>query len=130
MRTLVLLSLALLSFGLTACKNEISATLTVEGEPFVPTACRSGEHSGFMGVDLIEEASDRTLRLVQTPANQPLAIWIAGTETIELGPCGTLSIGYQNSTINDIRNVEGNASLECEAGERVVTGTVAFKNCH
>lgn len=35
-----------------------------------------------------------------------------------------------NSTINDIRNVEGNASLECEAGERVVTGTVAFKNCH
>ena len=124
-----MLSIVVLSLGATACTNEISAALTVDGTAFVPTSCRSGEHHNFMGVDLADE-SDRTLRLVQTPANQPIAIWIAGTETIEIGPCGTLSVQRQSSTINDIRNVEGNATLECEVNEHTIAGTVSFKNCH
>lgn len=115
--------------GAAACTNEITASLELDGTPFEPSSCQSGERNNFMGVDLIEE-SGRVLRLAQSPANQPIAIVMANGTTTEVGPCGEMSVQRQNSTINDITNVEGNATLECDAKDHEVKGTVTFKNCH
>jgi len=113
----------------SACTNEISATLKVDGVDFVPTSCRSGQVNNFMGVDLVSDSGDM-LRLVQPPNNQPLAILFQNGNASEVGSCGTMTIGRQNSTINNVVNVEGEASLTCEAAGHKIAGTVTFKNCH
>lgn len=124
----LILALAVL-LPCVACKPEISADLKIDGEPFQPTACRSGQIKNFSGVDLIDNAG-RTLRLAQSLTNQPQAILIAGDQVIDLGPCGTMTVNRQNSTVNDVTNVEGQAILECEGSEHSVIGAVSFKNCH
>lgn|GEM_PF-1546334 len=121
-------SLALL-VGVAGCTNEITAELLVDGEVFEPTSCRSGQANGFAGVDLIDN-SRRTLRLVQSPTNQPQAILLAGEQVVDVGLCGTLSVQRQDSTINDVTNVMGEARLACETTEHSVAGSVSFKNCH
>lgn len=127
-RPSTILCAALLALGLLGCKNELTAELTVDGESFVPTSCQSGEHQNFMGVSLIDDSGD-TLRLVQSPSNEPQAIWMS-TETVDFGTCGRLHVAKQSSEINNITNVEGTATLDCTAGEHTIKGTVAFKNCH
>ncbi|PRQ09428.1 hypothetical protein [Enhygromyxa salina] len=112
----------------TACTNEITATLKVDGESFVPTSCRAGQLNNFAGVDLIDDAG-QTLRLVQSPTNESNAI-LLGAKTVEFGACGTFSVERQSSAVNDITNVMGEAKLDCEADGRSVSGTVSFKNCH
>ena len=114
---------------LSGCKNEISANLTIDGETFQPTSCRSGQLNNFAGVDLVDNGG-RTLRLANSPSMKPTAILIAGTQVVELGPCGTMSVQRQNSSVNEVTNVEGNATLECEAEGHSIKGTVSFKNCH
>ncbi len=114
---------------MAGCTNEITAKMAVDGNPFTPTSCRSGQVNNFMGVDLIDDAG-KMVRLVQPPTNKPVAILFVDGEVIELGSCGTMTIANQNSTINNIVNVEGQAVLECEAQGRRISGNVTFKNCH
>jgi hypothetical protein len=123
------LPLAALLACTIGCKAELSANLKVDGNTFGPSSCRSGEPNGFAGVDLIDDGG-ATLRVVQTPTMQPHAILIIGQEIVDLGPCGTMSLERQNSMVNDITNVMGNATLKCEANGHAVVGTVSFKNCH
>ena len=123
----LLLIAALACLG--GCKSEITSDLTVDGESFQPTSCRSGQHNNFAGVDLIDNGG-RILRLANSPSMKPTAILIAGSQVVEVGPCGSMSVQRQNSSVNDITNVEGNASLECESEGHSVEGTVAFRNCH
>ena len=113
----------------TACSAELSADITINSSAFTPTSCRSGQVNGFSGVDLIDD-KEQTLRLVQTPANKPLVILFEGEKPLEFGECGTLSLDRQNSTINDITNVMGKATLDCKLEDRAVSGTLTFKNCH
>lgn len=108
---------------------ELEADLKVDGEAFEPTSCESGQRYSFSGVDLIDH-SGRKVRLVQSPNMSPSAILIAGNQVVELGECGSLTVERQNSMVNDITNVAGNATLKCEAAGHVVEGTVRFKNCH
>ncbi|KIG17323.1 hypothetical protein DB30_03380 [Enhygromyxa salina] len=120
--------LAALLLCTTACTNEITATLKIDDKSFVPTSCRAGQLNGFAGVDLIDDAG-QTLRLVQSPTNEPNAI-LLGDKAVEFGACGSFSVERQTSSVNDITNVMGEAKLECEAEGRKVSGTVTFKNCH
>lgn len=120
--------LAALLLCTAACTAEITAALNVDDGSFVPTSCRAGQLNGFAGVDLID-AGGRTLRLVQTPTNEPNAI-LLGDQTVDFGVCGSLSVERQTSTVNDITNVMGEAKLDCEAEGHKVSGTVTFKNCH
>lgn len=113
----------------TGCTAELTSALKVDGESFVPTSCRSGQLNSFSGVDLVDDQG-RTLRLVQSPTNQPNAIVLAGQGAVELGNCGSMSVTRQNSTVNDIANVMGEATLECEVDGHSVSGTISFKNCH
>ncbi|WP_106393184.1 hypothetical protein [Enhygromyxa salina] len=121
--------LAALLLSTTACVAELGGALKVDGESFTPTSCRAGQVNGFQGVDLIDE-SGRTVRLVQTPTNQPNAILIAGQQVIDLGVCGTMSVERQTSSVNDVTNVMGEATLACEAEGHSLSGTATFKNCH
>ena len=126
-----LLGFAVLSLALTvACTNKLSGEVTVDDQPFVIESCESGQRNGFVGVDLT--ASDgRRLRVVQTPSGAPQVFLFAG-EAVgqELGACGSFTIQFQNSTINDIKNVMGEARLDCTTDEHRVKGTVTFENCH
>lgn len=114
--------------GTLGCKNEISAELQVDGQPFHPSSCRSGQVNGFAGVDLIDDG--RTLRIVQTPTTEPQAILLGGEQVVDFGLCGSMSLERQGSTVNDIANVMGAATLKCEAAGHSIEGTVSFKNCH
>lgn len=72
------------------------------------------------------------LRLVATPAGTSQVFYFAkGSETGDpVGDCGPLTVTRQNSTINNITNVEGHAKLKCEGGGHKVEGSVSFSNCH
>ena len=126
-RTLLYVA-ALLTLG---CKAKLSGDLTVDGKPFTAESCRSGQASGFSGVDLVD-ADGRKLRLVQIPNGTGAAILFPPGATVgdEVGGCGPLSVSTQSSTINNIRNVEGSATLECSNPKHSVKGAVTFENCH
>jgi hypothetical protein len=121
-----------LVFGLgLACSNKISGDVTLDNSPFTFKSCRSGQAFGFYGVDL-QDRDGRRLRLVVLPSGEPSLFYFAsGAATgVDLGACGTVSVVQQSSTINDIRNVMGKASLACTKGGHTVKGTVVFENCH
>src|SRR5690242_11566296 len=124
MRRFLLLAATLL-VCLSACRAKLSSTLQVDGKAFTPSSCRSGEFNNFMGVDLIDDAG-LTLRLVQSPANKSSAILIDGDNVSELGECGKMTSQRQSSSVNEIFNIEGQATLECKNGEHSVSGTVSF----
>ena len=119
------------SLALVACTNKLTGELDVKGEKFVPESCRSGQALGFSGVEL--SAKDgRRVRIAQTAAGDGMAIFFAANETkgIELGKCGAFSIEKQSSRINDIYNVKGSATMECDAEGVSIKGSITFENCH
>lgn len=124
-------SVAALSLCLAAsCSNKIEGDVTIDGAPFSIEGCESGERNGFAGVDL-DGSDGRRLRVVQTPSGAPTVFLFTGEAVgTELGSCGSLTLVYQNSTINNIRNVKGHARLDCASGEHQVKGSVTFENCH
>src|SRR5688572_5796363 len=106
---------------LAGCQSKLSSTVTLDGKPFAIESCRSGEATGFSGVDLLQ--SDGTkLRLVSMPNGQAeVHVFAPGAATSsELGACGPFSVERQNSRINNIHNVMGSASLSCTKNGRSV----------
>jgi hypothetical protein len=128
MRRFLLLS-AMLLLCLSACIAKLSSTLQVDGKPFTPSSCRSGQLNGFMGVDLVDDEGF-TVRLVQSPANRPSVVLIDGANVTDLGECGQMTIQRKTSSVNEIANVEGSGTLECKNDARSISGTFSFKNCH
>ncbi len=129
-RKLAVALVVLGSMALTGCKAKLEGTLTVNGALFNVSSCRSGQANGFHGVDLSNE-SGATIRLVQTPGNVPQVLYFQseGAPVTMVGMCGNLTIRTQNSTINNIRNVEGSAALQC-TGPMNILGSMSFQNCH
>lgn len=117
--------------ALVACTNKLSGELDIDGATFVPESCRSGQAFGFSGVELTAK-DGRRVRLAQSAAGDGMAIFFAAGETKgkELGKCGAFQVEKQSSKINDIYNVKGTASLECEAEGVKIKGAVTFENCH
>lgn len=122
-----LFAIALLT-GTLACRAQLTADLQVDGQIFAPNSCRSGQINGFAGVDLIDDG--RTLRVVQKPTTEPQVILLDNNQVIDFGQCGSMTLERQNSVVNEITNVMGNATLNCSAAGHTVEGTVSFKNCH
>lgn len=113
------------------CSNKLAGELDVDGSRFELESCRSGQVYGFAGVEL--RAKDgRKLRLVQTPTGEAGVVLFGDGKTTgeEVALCGPFTVKQQNSTINDIKNVEGEASLDCTGGGHTIKGSVAFANCH
>jgi hypothetical protein len=114
-----------------ACSNKLSGSLEVDGKKFELDSCRSGQVYGFSGVELRSKTGDK-LRLVQTPTGEGAVVYLpSGASTgSEMGRCGPFTVRQQNSSINDVKNVEGTATLDCSASGHTIKGEVAFGNCH
>lgn len=126
-----LLWVALTIGGLSACSNELKGSLTVDGEAFSLKSCRSGQVYGFAGVEIVSDKGAK-LRIAQAPTGEGVAFYIppAAATGEEIGVCGAFKLSTQNSTINDVKNVEGEATLDCEAAGHKIKGSFSFSNCH
>ncbi|MBK9035667.1 MAG: hypothetical protein IPL61_31185 [Myxococcales bacterium] len=118
-------------FANCICSNKLGGDLTLNGEPFAPSSCRNGAVYGFSGVEVTGKGGWK-LRLVQTPTGEANVV-VFGPDSprgAELGACGTVKVDTQNSTVNDVKNVEGSAVLACAADGVSLSGKVTFENCH
>ena len=124
-------SIALASLVLVGCSNELKGSLTIDDADFALESCRSGQVYGFVGVEVVSKEGAK-LRVAQAPTGEAVAFVIpAGTSTgVEVGRCGSFHVSTQNSTINDVKNVEGEATLECEGSGHSIKGSFSFSNCH
>jgi len=122
---------AYLLLALTACAAHVTSSLQVDGTAFVPTTCRSGQARGFAGVELADnqqrrlrlaQALDGTLQVVYFPPGHPVGQ--------NLGSCGKMTLQNGIAVVNGVRNVEGNATLNCGGGSNTLRGSVAFEGCH
>lgn len=126
-----LLCVAVASCSLFACSNELKGDITIDGEAFALDSCRSGQVYGFVGVEVVSKKGAK-IKIMQAPTGEAIAYYQGAGEStgVELGKCGSFTVSTQNSTINDIKNVEGEAKLECESGGHKVSGAFSFSNCH
>jgi hypothetical protein len=117
--------------SVASCQNKIQSSLTVNGAPFQPNACRNGTAVGFFGVEF-SDATGARLRLQSTVSGSANAYYFAPGAPMpaEFFMCGTLSMMTQNSTVNRVRNVQGNATLNCTNAGASLQGTIQFENCH
>jgi hypothetical protein len=115
----------------SGCKAKLSADLKVDGAAFEPASCRSGQVYAFRGVELTAK-DGRRLRLVMRPDGQSEALLFSASSPtgVNLGACGAFVVNDQNSTINDIKNVEGSATLSCSGEGHSIEGSATFENCH
>lgn len=112
------------------CSNKLGGDLKVNGKPFAASSCRNGSVHGFSGVEVSGPAG--RIRVIQTPTGEAQVVLFAAGAQVgsDLGVCGTIQVSDQNSTINDVKNIEGKATLKCAADGVTIEGTLTFENCH
>jgi hypothetical protein len=115
----------------TGCSNQLSGNLEVNGEQLKLTACRNGSIYGFRGVELSAENGTR-IRIAATQTGEAdVVVMPRGSDKgTRIGTCGTFEVVDQNSTINSVKNVEGQATLDCKADGLALKGKASFGNCH
>ena len=113
------------------CSNKLEGSVDVNGETLSFDSCKNGVTFGARGVELIAKNGMR-LRVLATPTGESSLVVVpkGATTGVEVGTCGSLQLADQNSTVNDVKNIEGKAVLACEANGYKVSGTVSFSNCH
>ncbi len=119
-------------WGSCFCSNKLSGNVEVNGEKVGFNSCRNGLVYGFRGVEL-SGSNGMKLRLGHSPTGEMGVIVFAKGESVgkELRvPCGSLSLSDQNSTVNDVKNIQGKAVLDCTAEGYTLKGEVSFENCH
>jgi hypothetical protein len=119
-------------WGSCFCSNKLSGSMEVNGEKVGFNSCRNGLVYGFRGVEL-SASNGMRLRLGLLPTGEAGVIVMPKGESVgkELGvECGSLTISDQNSTVNDVKNVQGKAVLDCEGQGYKVKGEASFENCH
>lgn len=129
---LLLVAVLIAVFPSCFCSNKLSGKVEVNGETLSFSSCRNGAVHGFRGVEL-SATNGMRLRLGVLPTGAAGGIIMPAGEMrgVELGTeCGSLSLSDQNSTVNDVKNVEGKAVLDCEGQGFKVKGEVSFENCH
>jgi len=116
---------------LAACSNKLGGEVDVNGETQTLSSCRNGVVYGFRGVE-ISMRSGMRLRIAATQTGEARLVYMpSGSSTgTDVGVCGTLAISDQNSTINDVKNVEGKATLDCATDGFTIKGELSFSNCH
>jgi hypothetical protein len=115
---------------LAGCAH-VTGAVDVDGAEFAPTMCRSGQAIGFSGVELADTRGQR-MRLARSLNGTAVAVYFPPGSEVgdDLGACVTMYVWPSVGTVNGIRNVEGNASLACNAEKHQVVGWFHFENCH
>ncbi len=122
---------ALALLAMTACSNQLGGDLSVNGARFEATACRNGAVYAYRGVEVTGKSGTRiAIAATQVGAARVVYLPRQGERGVVVGDCGTFQIEDQNSTVNDVKNVEGKATLDCTQGELVIKGSLTFSNCH
>lgn len=118
-------------FANCVCSNKLGGDLKVNGEAFSPESCRNGAVYSFSGVE-VQGKGGRRLRIIQVPTGEAGVVLFAPGAQVgtDLGVCGTISVSDQNSTINNVKNVQGKAQLKCAADGVTLEGSITFENCH
>lgn len=113
------------------CSNKLSSDLSINGKSVKLSSCRSGAVYNYHGVELTTDDGAR-LRLASTMTGESELVYMppGSDRGTSLGNCGTFTVSNQNSTINNVRNVEGKATLHCATDGVTLEGTVTFANCH
>ncbi len=117
--------------ALASCTAHFSGAVTVDGQPFIPLTCHSGASYGGFGVEMTD-AIGRRLRLgANVDGSAGVALFQPGAAVGEsLGSCGQTTMMTQHSRVNGVQNMEGTATLSCEANRHQITGQMWFENCH
>lgn len=131
MRAIVGVVAGLAALVLGACTAKMSSDITVGGEKFEPTECRSGQAFGFTGVQLTDKTGRRIRLAPNVDGTVSILFFDKGQDVGHQVPsCGTMQISQQNSEINGIKNVQGKATLGCTDGDTEIKGSISFENCH
>lgn len=138
----------LLACVLAACGDGILGGAALSGQLAVrsdvhgtwrmaPTACGSGEHLSFFGVDLLEDGDEETLvRIVLDPlAGFRVALNVPGEDIaliLDEGDCETFDVDVTrtNTRVNEIWQVDGHALLACHRSDLDVDADLRFSGCH
>jgi hypothetical protein len=132
--------------SLTGCAAHVHQQLVVDGEPFTPARCHSGQPLRINGVVLVDPAGRRLLLSVggappksgarhvapPTASGTPgLVVFTSARDAGDpMGQCGTVTLRHEPGTKVAHQNVSGTASLSCTSDEHTVVGTVSFDNCN
>ena len=127
---------------LTACSNELKGDIqvTYKGQSWTvtPDECISGQRQGFFGVDARQSGKDDALvRVLNDPrTNFTLRLNVPGTgESILVEPgegCQPfdLTVDRQNSSVNNVTNVQGHIRVTCDRPDLKIKADITFANCH
>lgn len=133
-----LVALGLLPLG---CSNKLNGSATAkleEGGEFgvTPDECYSGQRESFFGVQLQDTKNGHILRVVKpATGDYEVLVKLPGSDKATRFTASTCSkfdvaVSRQNSTINDIANVEGRLVVECASGANTFSAQITFANCH
>lgn len=141
MRRLVL-PFVLGAVGLAGCGSSVEGTITIDGQAAIIDRCESAEPRGFDGVDIITD-DDRYVRLLRDTRGEDInqvVFFDAGKDTgPRLGDCAVGTIRDTSTTINGVKALDGEATLNCDHAytdqnmeqQRItVVGDLTFDNCH
>ena len=111
--------------------------MSVDGQPYRISACRSGDREYFLGVDLVDEGRGTFLRVLIDPIEGPRLKVFRGSaqkaEVLGRGQCSELraSVRPTGWRVNHVRDVEGEVAAECTLsdGDRL-EARVNFAHCH
>lgn len=121
--------LTVLVFG--GCPAHVGSDIQIDGAPFAAKTCRSGQASGFAGVELVDD-HERRLRLAQKLDGTFAGAYFTPASSVgdNLTACATLNLETGVGVVNGVRNIKGSATLACRTERHQVTGSVSFENCH
>jgi hypothetical protein len=121
--------------------NKVSGTISSTGGELGtwtmhPDRCQSGARNQFRGVQLFEDGDLHGTAYLAPVGGEPAITVNIGTggsaRRFGASECRVLdgSVEPQNSTVNDVRSVEGHVRFDCTWHDEHVTGDVTFGNCH
>lgn len=154
--TVVFLLIPFLFLGNPFAAGSATGEIRSQGSPhgdyvLGPTSCYSGEHEGFFGVwiapELEEDAQGRSgfrggLKLVKDPVGSwrvflqspaECESFACVTRPVARAHCGTfdVSVRHTNVWVNEIRERQGHADLECRFPEGgSLSAHLTFERCH
>jgi hypothetical protein len=124
-------ALLLLALTTPACTAHFAGDLRIDGAPFEPVACRSGQAHGFAGVELTDASGGR-LRVAENLDGTPSTVYFPPGAAVgqNLGTCGGVRAVAGTGVINGVQNLDGTVTLLCSTTSPRAEGTLRFQNCH
>jgi hypothetical protein len=111
------------------------AGLTIGDRVLPVTGCRSGDHSHFLGADLVGASGEPLLRVLIDPLEGPRLRLLGRSGRAVLGPdqCPELRASVHDTgwRVNEIRDVAGEVQARCTLEDgAMLEAHIVFDHCH